>query len=568
MTQKHSTKKALIASVLSLLLCVSMLVGTTFAWFTDSVSSSNNVIKSGNLDIDVQYTLDGAAWKDLNGANDLFQKDLWEPGHTEVVALKIENKGSLALKYTASMNITNEIIGKTKDNQDIVLSEILTVSTLSVDQAVAAATIEDAFEAEDGVTYDRVVAFKSANVIGNDDHLLPGDTRYIVVKVDMPETVGNEANHNGTDVPSIEFGINLLASQYTYEEDSFDDQYDKNAGYTRGKTNVGSYSLNVLSDGLAVYDDETNTYDITVATVSQSGYNATQGGKFYAGYTVKVADYDENATVSFDKNGTTVVWKLADEERDGFITNGVHQQWTSVGTVRAYHYDINGDGVTDFTVVNDVSGAKVEAADEDQVEKLLESGVSAVLTSDIDLTDTIDIPADATVNLDLNGKTITAAPTALWAIQNQGTLTVTGDGAIKGSYTALYSNGNLTIEGGTFTATDGFGVLIDNIYGTDDSVAVINGGIFSGLGVYNPTNVTINGGIFNVGRDPDGATDLISDKMTLFINPTFVGAPNNATVVLNGGTFNGDIYVYDDGITDTTFVNNGATITGSVLDNG
>jgi hypothetical protein len=55
--------------------------------------------------------------------------------------------------------------------------------------------------------------------------------------------------------------------------------------------------------------------------------------------------------------------------------------------------------------------------------------------------------------------------------------------------------------------------------------------------------------------------------MTLFINPTFVGAPNTANVVLNGGTFNGDIYVYDDGITETVFVNNGATITGSVLDN-
>jgi hypothetical protein len=112
-------------------------------------------------------------------------------------------------------------------------------------------------------------------------------------------------------------------------------------------------------------------------------------------------------------------------------------------------------------------------------------------------------------------------------------------------------------------------VLIDNIYGTEASVAVINGGTFTGVGIYNPTDVTVNGGIFNVGRDPDGASDHLSDEMTLFISPTFAtGAPNTANVTLNGGTFNGDIYVYDDGITETVFVNNGATITGDVLDNG
>ena len=82
------TKRSFLISVLSLLLCFSMLLGTTWAWFTDSVSSGSNVIKSGNLDLDVQYTLDGETWNDLDGADDLFQKSLWEPGHTEVVDRK------------------------------------------------------------------------------------------------------------------------------------------------------------------------------------------------------------------------------------------------------------------------------------------------------------------------------------------------------------------------------------------------------------------------------------------------------------------------------------------------
>ena len=87
------TKRALLLAVFTLIVCLGMLLGTTYAWFTDSVSSGSNVIQAGNLDLEVQYTLDGESWNNLDGATDLFQKGLWEPGHTEVVALKIENKG-------------------------------------------------------------------------------------------------------------------------------------------------------------------------------------------------------------------------------------------------------------------------------------------------------------------------------------------------------------------------------------------------------------------------------------------------------------------------------------------
>ena len=59
MRKKHSTKRALLDSVLSLVLCLSMLICSTFAWFTDSVSSTNNIIQSGNLDIEM-YRADGS----------------------------------------------------------------------------------------------------------------------------------------------------------------------------------------------------------------------------------------------------------------------------------------------------------------------------------------------------------------------------------------------------------------------------------------------------------------------------------------------------------------------------
>ena len=232
MTNSKSTKGALLVSSISLLLCFAMLLGTTFAWFTDSATSANNVIKAGNLDVEVQYTLDGENWAALDGAKDLFQKGLWEPGHTEVVALRIENKGSLALKYTANMNIVDEKVGKTKDGKDIVLSDILTVDSMIMDTgAMGDALLKVAFQDENTLQYTNTASFKNANVLGKDDMLLSGTSKYLIVKVDMAETVGNEANHNGTDIPTINFGINVLATQFTHEDDSFGKDYDEDAEY-------------------------------------------------------------------------------------------------------------------------------------------------------------------------------------------------------------------------------------------------------------------------------------------------------------------------------------------------
>jgi predicted ribosomally synthesized peptide with SipW-like signal peptide len=239
MKTMKSTKRALLASVVALFLCFSMLLGTTYAWFTASVASGSNVITAGNLDIKVEYTLNGKDWKALDGANDLFQMNQWEPGHTEVIALRITNDGSLALKYAAHMNIINEVVGTNKANEPIVLSDILNVSTLTFAEAgvdplfgfsIAEKTIEEAFKGENNVAYNAAVPFKSANVLEAEESLKPGDIQYVLVKVDMADTIGNEANAKDKDsLPSIEFGIDVLATQSSYEKDSFGSNYDANA---------------------------------------------------------------------------------------------------------------------------------------------------------------------------------------------------------------------------------------------------------------------------------------------------------------------------------------------------
>ncbi len=102
MTKSKHTKKALLASMLSMLLCVAMLIGSTFAWFTDSVTSGNNKIAAGNLDIELEHMNAAGVWEDASklAEGSLFNPDgLWEPGKVVYEQFRVVNKGSLAMKY-------------------------------------------------------------------------------------------------------------------------------------------------------------------------------------------------------------------------------------------------------------------------------------------------------------------------------------------------------------------------------------------------------------------------------------------------------------------------------------
>ena len=101
MTSSKSTKRALLTSALALLMCVAMLIGTTFAWFTDTASTAVNKIQAGNLDVQLEYSKDLTKWKKVTDTTKVFEDStLWEPGRTEVVYLRVTNAGTLALKYT------------------------------------------------------------------------------------------------------------------------------------------------------------------------------------------------------------------------------------------------------------------------------------------------------------------------------------------------------------------------------------------------------------------------------------------------------------------------------------
>ena len=105
-----NTKRALLTSVLAIVACVAMLIGSTFAWFTDTASTGVNKIQAGNLDIKLEYknTKDGPFTEAKADTKVFDENALWEPGHVEYVVLRISNAGSLALKYKLGINIVNE----------------------------------------------------------------------------------------------------------------------------------------------------------------------------------------------------------------------------------------------------------------------------------------------------------------------------------------------------------------------------------------------------------------------------------------------------------------------------
>lgn len=227
-------KNALLHSILALLLCFSMLIGTTFAWFTDSVTSSNNRIMTGNLDVDMEYW-NGTAWDTVGENTPLFDPNaLWEPGYTEVVYLKVLNKGNLALKYRLGVNIAGEVGSINKAGEDFLLSSYIKFGVVLGTTEARYATRTDARAA---LTSTKLISEGYLSDVGNIE--AGGAPHYIALVVYMPEETGNEANYDPAyDAPVITLGVSLEATQMSAESDAFGTDYDKGATFAEKPLNV------------------------------------------------------------------------------------------------------------------------------------------------------------------------------------------------------------------------------------------------------------------------------------------------------------------------------------------
>ena len=280
---KKATKRALLTSVMALVMCVVMLVGTTFAWFTDTASTAVNKIQAGNLDIELQMKNNDGQWVYAEGKTLQFKVNgaipaegtqvLWEPGCTyELPELRVINKGNLAIKYTV------EITGI---NGDAKLND-------AIDWTI------------DGITMGNT--FTSLAV---------GENKEFTIKGHMQEMAGNE--YQGLSINGI--GITVFATQDTVEFDSFDDQYDKDAG-------TAHYTLAEFNALTEIPEDVKVVY-LNIGDVSLKDSSVTIGNKSMADvYTLVTGDHyvgevlDDGRVITRVWNETTKVC-LANSNKAG-----------------------------------------------------------------------------------------------------------------------------------------------------------------------------------------------------------------------------------------------------------
>ncbi len=229
--------KVLLGAVAAIALCVCMLVGATYAWLTDEVVSGTNVVKSGSLTVGVEYTLDGENWADLNGADDLFENAVWEPGYTKVIALRVTNKGNVALKFGWGINYVGETKGVNKAGEEYSLSKYLECAYSAMqewdeDNVIAQIYLQIAFD-RDGqkaigwtkTSFEEMCAMQQGG-----STLAPGQQVIGMMKIYMPETLGNEVNaRTPEEAAEIKMGIAVVATQAPVESDGFDNKYDEGA---------------------------------------------------------------------------------------------------------------------------------------------------------------------------------------------------------------------------------------------------------------------------------------------------------------------------------------------------
>lgn len=250
------TKRALLTSVLALVLSLAMLVGSTFAWFTDTASTGVNRIVSGNLDVGLEYWDKESGWLDAEDSKDLFDENaLWEPGYTQIVYLKVKNGGNLALTYAMQITPVHEQLGINVDGEEFKLSDYIqfgwAVITVGEDDTFQFADRDAARAAVgEGAQLGKALHRQTA------EPMKAGAEELVALVAWMPEDVGNEANYS-TVQPTIELSLKVLATQAAVESDSFDNTYDGDAATDEGLDSKPEYNYSYTEEeGVTLITDE------------------------------------------------------------------------------------------------------------------------------------------------------------------------------------------------------------------------------------------------------------------------------------------------------------------------
>ena len=288
MKKYRSFKQRILAAFMAIVMLTSSLIGTTFAWFTDSVTSGNNIVQTGNLDAQMHWSetllaYDSDEWQDAEDGTPVFNYNNWEPGYTEVRYVKVSNAGSLAFKWKLNIE-ANGTVTSLADVIDVYYVKPVNSQITSLDGLTSAGKLSD------------VLATKTAS----SGTLTRGGYEIFAIAFHMDELAGNE--YQNTSLCDGGFSLKLLATQATGESDSFGPDYDAEAQWPEGivigntaSATVTADANNKLTAGASMISaDGKISASVPAGTLLSSGTNKL---------TLNVANIDKSrANITLDEN--------------------------------------------------------------------------------------------------------------------------------------------------------------------------------------------------------------------------------------------------------------------------
>lgn len=571
-------------SIVSLLLCFSMLLGTTYAWFTDSATSSGNKIVAGTLDVELWLhnedgsTNIGDSGTPIFGVNSdsLATADsantVWEPGKTQTVYLSIKNVGNLDLKYAVAIEVTNA----TRNLEDYMEYKI--TPDAKYGQRVEWTTGKKVTE--------------GTNPDAKDVFLGAGQEHFFALSVHMDELATN-AQMNGT----IEFDIKVLATQVASESDSLGSGYD--AGATYPSVNTEKVPTNAPAEGTPISNDnvtvvvpktaEAGNYALEVANKKVVTDNGNGEGEINLDITlkkdgVKVSGDTYTVRVKIAKEGTPLnIAKVTHNGEEIAESKYNYDKSTGYITFTTTHFSpfviTYYDSDLSVNLGADATPEQKAEAMGEKLANLIAKGGKFTLNENVIVDESIVIPEGVNVVLDLNGYSISGATGMTSPVvfnygildMKNGTVNATETTAIRNSgVNAKLNMSNMSVlqtvavnpewlgtavftaNGATTTINSGnyVGISSAAIVATSGGHLIINGGNFASndstvrvdswsYGSY----MTINGGTFNV--NVEGARALYADGYkNVEINSGIFNGTIDSTytnININGGTFNKSI---------------------------
>lgn len=455
-------------SIICMLLCIAMLISTTYAWFTDSVTSGANRIQSGTLKVGLSYksktfsqhSADWGEWKDAANSGDILNKDArYEPGYTSLTFFKVENKGDLSFKYQLALLKKSETESINVNGQKFKVSDYLTFNFLVL-------TEQTAIKKSDVLSNNTSVFTRDNAMLLNTpapprgfalQHTVDAvmDTNdgcdIVALVITMPDGVGTEAMYDASKsaAPELTLDFRLVATQYTKETDSFDEYYDEKALYQPDWTAFQYIKGSLTGSGLRCYNDNgeavvtvmcqsaSGSYTLVVSECSMPIGMTAVAGETYRSYNIALLN-EEGNIVSGDVSYTVQMYvgkKLTDVQlyhngQPASPENGVTYD-TSTGYNSATGYvTFMTKKFSIFTAAGNNAAVSVGG----QVYPTMAEAFEAVhngteKTATIKLlaqkeavTQTIAVRAGENITLDLNGCCLTSSIEKM--IKNEGVLAI------------------------------------------------------------------------------------------------------------------------------------------------